>query len=191
MDISGWDWAKIAAAGAIVWKVGIFIYKKMIKPVIGFIKEHDLEIKKLNYIADELQYNGGKTTKDVIRKTSNTLESINNSLLNLVSRYDFYFDLSEDALFECNSEGECTRANISLCNMFGATKEQMYGFGWTNYIEQTSQSKARFINALESDSEITDNYTIKNGNKKATYTALIHRDTTGEVLNVMGRVFLI
>ena len=193
MNIKEWAETSGLIVGILVgiWKVGKWIYFKVIVKVKQFIYNHYEALRKINNIESELTYNGGKTTKDFLKANSKILDKLNEKLLLLINRQDFHFELAEAALFECNPCGECERANVALCKLFGATKEQMMGFGWSNFIEQSEPSKKKFIDALESDNEITDFYTIKNGNKKAGYTAMIKRDSEGKIKNIMGKVFLI
>lgn len=191
MDLYGWDVAKILAILAGIWKIGVWLYKRVVKPIILFVESHNNVVSKLDYVVNELKYNGGNSTKDQLRKITELSKSIDSKLNNISIRQESNFELSETAMFECDKNGECVRANIALCKLFGATKEQMMGFGWSNFIEQSEPSKKKFIDALESDNEITDFYTIKNGNKKAGYTAMIKRDSEGKIKNIMGKVFLI
>lgn len=164
------DVAKYIATAAGLWKFGQWVNKKVILPMVIFFKGYD----KLKQDVSDIKIELAKY---------NILES----------RQDFKFELADAALFECDKEGHCTRANMSLCRLFETTKEQMMGMGWLNYIEQSQESKERYLSALESDSEITDEYTIITArtktHKKATYTALINRDENNNIINIMGKVY--
>jgi len=191
--ISIGDIGKILAILAAVWKVGIWIYKKIVVNFIKFIKSHNELIEKVNYVAAELKYNGGSSSKDQLRKITELSEGIKGKVDKISNKQSVHFELADAALFECDSEGKCIAANAALCEMFETTKEQMMGLGWLNYIDQSDESKVRYLQAIQTDNEITDDYTIVTArtsiNIKAKYTAQIKRDENGKIISIMGKVY--
>lgn len=104
--------------------------------------------------------------------------------------------ISDSAMFFCNEAGECTEANLALCQMFGATEDQMIGFGWSQFIitEDRKRAVKEWEEAFETDIDIKRNYRIKHGYSgkiiKVNYRAIIMRDKKGQVIQVLGKCYL-
>lgn len=132
--------------------------------------------------------NGGKSINDAVVRVENKIDII-------TSRQDANFNLNELPMFECDEFGECINANDSLCKLFGASKNQMLGNGWLHYLVDSERQKKVWLDAVESDNEITSNYTINYGLSgtliEAKYMAHIRRDNNDKVINVTGKVIKI
>jgi len=192
-NISIGDIVKILGVLAAVWKIGIWIYKKIIINIIRFVKSHNDLIEKVDYVAAELKYNGGSSSKDQLRKITEISQGIKGNVDKIMNKQSVHFELADAALFECDSNGKCIAANAALCELFETTKEQMMGLGWLNYIDQSDESKERYLQAIQTDNEITDDYTIVTArtstNIQAKYTAHIKRDENGKIISMMGKVY--
>lgn len=189
------DIGKILAILAMVWRVGVWVYKKIIINCISFFKSHNELIEKVNYVAAELKYNGGSSSKYQLRKITELAEGIKGKVDKISSKQSVHFELADAAMFECDSNGKCVAANASLCELFETTKEQMMGLGWLNYIEPFEESKERYLERIETDNEITDDYTIITARTRtkieAKYTAQIKRDERGNIINIIGKVYIL
>ena len=73
--------------------------------------------------------------------------------------------LSDVPTFICEVNGRCTDVNPALCRIYKATKEEMLGFGWTNFIVEEDRHYAleQWMSAINSESEITSTYRINPG----------------------------
>jgi len=152
----------------------------------SFIKKQkektDLKKKKEKEFFDKIDY------------ITNTLNLVKYQLASHIAKDMAEMSLSDTPIFICNEDGKCTEANPALCRVFGATREQMIGYGWTQYIipEDREGAVKRWNAAVKTDTDITDNYTINVGlNGKlahVTYRAVISRDESGNVIHILGKV---
>ena len=187
-----WIWANKTDIGlflAGVWgavKGIVWFYKKIIKPGIKIFEDIKQQGKDIASMKSNLLPNGGKSLSDAITR-------IENKLTAAASTQTSMLELSEIAIFQTSETGECTNANNALCKIFGATREQMLGYGWLHFIENSEQQRVIWESAIESDNEIVNEYVINVGGDKrnrinAKYVAYIKRDPRGNILNVIGKV---
>lgn len=166
---------------------GIRLYKK------GFIPVRDW-LKKMDEAAEQLKYNGGSSTKDMVKQIRDGQGVIIEKVDKISNRQTALIELNNMAMFENDADGKCIMVNSALCSLFGATPNQMYGYGWLNFIKDSDHERQVFENAIETDNEITRDYTIMYGGKpgnelQATYIAYIKRDEHGNIINITGKVF--
>lgn len=152
-------------------------------------------ITKMDKAADQLEFNGGSSIKDMVKQTRDSLGVLIKKIDVVKNSQIAMFEISPVGMFENDSTGKCIRANAALCNMFGTTQNKMLGYGWLNYIKNSEQEREAFEQAIETDNEITRDYVILYGDKHeieipATYVAHIKRDENGNVINVTGKVIL-
>ena len=142
---------------------------------------------KLNLIMSEFKPNGGSTLGDRIVDIGNNISII------MVER-DATFQLSADAMFKADKNGYCTAANQSLCNLYGATSEQMLGHGWFNFISESDRNRVKeeWQSIIKSGREISTYYYIDNPETgevfPAHFRAIITRDKMGKVVSIIGVV---
>lgn len=152
-----------------------------------FFRHIDEMTDKLNLIMSEFKPNGGSTLRDRIVDIGNNISII------IVER-DATFQLSADAMFKADKNGYCTAANQSLCNLYGATSEQMLGHGWFNFISESDRNRVKeeWQSIIESGREISIYYYIDNPETgevfPAHFRAIITRDKMGEVVSIIGAV---
>ena len=125
-----------------------------------------------------------------IKKMGNAADLITG----IAGRQSNMWELSDIAMFETDAEGYCIRVNQALCNLYGATKEQMIGTGWLQFIIESEDEKEFWLQAMLHDNEVDREYTVnvgkrKDNPKKCRYNAIINRDPQGQVINVMGKVY--
>ena len=167
------------AGGTIVaiYKFTILFYKRVYKPCYEL----------LNKIKYEINNNGGKSIKDLVEK-------INESITKLSAMNDAMLSISEQCIFKCSSDGRCTFANESLCELYGATQEEMMGFGWINFLLQSERddNEKNWKRAIENDSSVSSEYTVVHGitgeKIPCYYKAAIKRDSTGKIVSILGIV---
>jgi PAS domain S-box-containing protein len=170
----------IASGGAAfwgTWKGFIYVRRKIYMPCKTFV----------NKILYELNNNGGKSIKDLVEKTNDTV-------LRLAASSDAMMAISDQCIFKCDEAGMCTFANDSLCELYGATVEEMMGFGWMNFLlhSEREQSEKNWLRAVKSDNVVSFDYTVVNGRTRekvpCMYKAAIKRDADGEVIGILGVV---
>ena len=182
-------WKDIGMFCGAVW--GLFIaVKKMYYKAFLPLK---IWVKKVNDAADQLQFNGGTSTKDMVQQIRDGQRVLIKKVDILTNKQMAMVELNDMCLFENDPHGKCIKANAALCLLFGASQNQMLGYGWLNFIKDPDHERVLFESAIESDNEITRPYTILYGMDKhkeieAKYIAHIKRDADGGVINVMGKV---
>lgn len=102
--------------------------------------------------------------------------------------------LSDTPMFVCSPDGFFIEANPALCRLFGATREEMLGTGWCNFVSADDKETTwqQWKMAIDSGSDITASYMMNPGQGGRTirvqYRAVIHRNKEGEVLHILGKV---
>lgn len=151
-------------------------------------------VKKMEEAAEQSKYNGGNTMKDMVKRIMDMQFGLINKVDVIGNRQTSMMNLNDAAMFENDSEGKCIMANVALCSLFGSTPNQMYGYGWLNFIKNADHEREVFEQAIETDNEITRDYVIMYGGHgteiPATYIAHIKRDEDGNIVNITGKVFL-
>mgnify|MGYP000479352046 CR=1 FL=1 len=185
------NWKDIGIFFTGIWAVFIAAKKAYLS---GFVPLKAW-IKKMDDAATQLEYNGGSSTKDMVREIKIGQEKLLKKVDIVNNRQTAMIELNDLALFENDNTGKCIRANAALCNLFGATQNKMLGYGWLSYIKNPDHERELFEQAIETDNEITRHYTIMykgepDNEIPATYVAHIKRDENGAVINVTGKVFI-
>lgn len=158
----------------------------VLKPVINdCVKPIE---NKLDQIYNQLTVNGGNlTVKDDL---TNMRTSIN--ILRAENRAQIA--LSDTPTFINDETGACVFVNDSICDMFGATKDEMLGYGWVNFLldSEKKQKAENFERGLRSDTYIKDSYHVINGvtgeQIQCEYLATVTRDKYGKPVSVIGTV---
>jgi len=150
----------------------IYVWRKVIKPSINFVKRVDTigkDVKELKNIESRITY--------VDRKA------------------DGIIHLSDHAMFVCDGEGLCILANVAVCNLFGASENQMKGYGWMNFLHPDDRKVASEVwrESIQTGStDIKARYRIIHGQTEeeieAVYHAIISRDEENQVIISIGRV---
>ena len=144
--------------------------------------------KKVDQILTQLTVNGGSVTvKDDLTNMKNSI-----NILRSENRAQLY--LSDSPTFINDETGKCVFVNDALCDLFGATKDEMLGFGWSNFLldEEKKIKTENFARALKTDMNIKDSYHVKNGITGeiilCEYIATVTRDKVGRPISVIGSV---
>ena len=153
--------------GGIVW-----LWKKLVKPIINFVK-------RLEKLEEKLI---------ILEGTPKSVSYIN-------KKTDVMIYLSSDPLFLCNSDGLCILANNAICELFGASENQMKGVGWMNFLHPDDREKAWYMwkTAIENgSSDIKSYYRIIHGETEEEVEAICHaiiaRDDENAVLISIGKI---
>ena len=146
----------------------------------------------LDLIKKEVLPNGGHGGIDQIKtKLNNIQRSINIQ----DSKMECFNELSPNAVFENDENGNCISANQALVDIFGAEKkEDILGSGWVNFIVdgEKQQKGMNWARGILHDKYIKDDYHIIHGKTKTIkhleYTATIKRNNDGKIITIMGTV---
>ena len=164
------DWLAIASLLAVIYGGFVWLYKR-IKELIKFLERVDNNEKAIQHQSKRIDFISGKIDGLIL-------------LLN-------------EAFFVCNEEGLCVLSNEYLCNLFGATHEQMAGSGWINFIIPADRDSAwkQWNNGIKAGVKfMSGNYRIAHGRTKEIieieYHATMHRDEDSEIVIVsVGKAF--
>lgn len=158
----------------------------VLKPVIS---ECILPISnKVDLILNQLTVNGGNLT------VKDDLTNMRTSINILRSENRAQIALSNTPTFINDETGNCIFVNEALCELFGATKDEMTGFGWVNFVldSEKKQKIENFERSFKTDTYIKDSYHIINGITKeqicCEYLATVTRDKYGKPVSVIGTV---
>jgi PAS domain S-box-containing protein len=180
------------------WKVLYKPIMNLLKKAIGVdvLESNQYEMTKtLNYLAQkaeqihsQLTINGGTVTiKDDLGMIKDSISIMRSELMSSVA-------LSNTPTFINDPTGSCIFVNDALCNIFGSKKEQMLGFGWTNFLDDNEKEvKAEnWKKGVQYDSIFRDTYHVNNpitGKRTlCEYSANITRDKKGSAISIMGTV---
>ena len=169
----GWVGGGIVAT----YKFLLVVYKKMYLPIK---KQYD----NLTY---QMNNDSGKSLIDLAQRMDKNIEK-------LTAVSEGLLMLNDQAIFRCDIDGRCVFANQALCELYGATREDMLGHGWLNFIKQSEREDAKknWENSVENDNQVNYQYTVINGHTfteiKCKYTAVIKRDEAHNIISILGIV---
>ena len=180
------------------WKVlhkpTMNLFKKAIG--VGVLENNQIEMSNtLKYLAEkaeqihsQLTLNGGTVTiKDDLGMIKDSISIMRSELMSSVA-------LSNTPTFINDATGSCIFVNDALCNIYGSKKEEMLGFGWTNFLDDNEKElKAEnWKRGIQHDSIFRDTYHVNNPITKqrfvCEYSANITRDKKGNPISIMGTV---
>ena len=118
----------------------LLIYKFIISPIKNMsnkFTEFSVKIilleQDIKVIKSEIMVNSGSTIKDKVNMIMQNM-AINDT------RWK-YLDDSSIPQWECDAEGKCVRANISMCELFGLSQDQMDGWGWFESVSSIDRNR--------------------------------------------------
>lgn len=135
----------------------------------------------------ELLNNGGSSMKDMLSVVAKDVK-----VIKVIQEADM--QLNPDARFQCSPDGSCILVNDSLCRMFGASRDELLGMGWLNFVvaDQRDDVIETWREALISNLEMSYDYNILHGNTGEKiwvhYKAYIKRNSAGDIISIFGIV---
>ena len=167
----------------------IFLWKKVIKPLCIMFKTHVQNAEKINFIFEELKPNGGQSIIDAINRIESGLNAANGFQKALLADH-------EDALFETDSEGNCTWMNRTYSRLVERTPAELTGHGWQNAISQ--EDRVDFVeewySAVSEDREFTRDFRFETPRGKLIPVKVRSYkipDSTGQTIGYLGYVKLL
>ena len=111
----------------------------------------------VNHAVKELIPNGGNSIKDAITRIDRQVD-------NNAARSKAIMSLMPQGIYECDTDGRCTAANLAICEMFGLDYTQMLGNGWLAAIEPGDRDRVLtvWLNAVNKGIPYESSYTIVN-----------------------------
>ena len=124
-----------------LWGIS-FIWKKILKPVLKAIKDHDYIVDSIKDIRKELVNNGGSSIKDAINR-------IEGRQIMIDKRTKAIFYNEKEVIFEVDARGNILWANKRFHDIMGS--KNIKGLDWVSYVDELHRDY--FLRELESCSE--------------------------------------
>jgi PAS domain-containing protein len=166
--------------------------KKIIDNQELLMQQHKVITENVDKIAKEAIPNGSNT----LRKTNDSIFKIEKLVEEICHRLDSRFEIDKFPLFECDSDGLCVNANSALCDLFGVSKDRIFGLGWTTFIHQRDVDVAikNWNRAVHNKhTELVDSYRIINYKTNetipVTYKAIFKHNSDGTLKSVLGTIW--
>jgi len=160
-------------AGTVVGGV-IWIWKKVIKPIKGYIDEY-------NQLKESVKKNS-----DFVKKNEYVDAKIDAMIL-----------LADIPMIVCNDRGEAILINQPFADFFHTSEKFLLGYGWFNFLLEESRDDAMsdWENAIDSGvEEVINHYKIKcatHGEEIVfIYHAIISRDSQRKTIVAIGKIKL-
>lgn len=161
-------------------------YKFIIKPVA-------LIVQKTDIIYKEVTPNGGGSIKDYIKSIKDKTEKIEEKLILLSNLEKTFREDAPTAIFECRKDGFNTYVNRTYCKWMGASREDLLGFGWRNYLSSFSvrtDYDDEWKEAFNEGREVKFTITFKNKRSGKRFYCDVHaypiKGISGEVEQYLG-----
>jgi len=118
-----------------------FMWKKIIKPLIHILAQHEKLVSSINIIRDEILPEDGDSLKDTVCSLRGTCENIEKTQTVLEQRARASLHYSDQALFETDRDGQLIWTNEAFCDVTGETLSDMTGYDWVTLIQEEEREK--------------------------------------------------
>lgn len=125
---------KIVGSLTAIAGFGFAVWKYIIKPIV----KHFETVAKIDEIYKEVKPNGGSSIKDGIQRLEDTILSVDEKITIIQETQDAFREDGPVGVFECSVEGENSYVNRTYAKWLGASKSDLMGFGWKNYLASFS-----------------------------------------------------
>lgn len=143
----------IEAFGKKIYKGAPLVWKYIMRRAI-FRKDMELKMDRMGKAVEEMnkqmQYNGGTSLMDAVRRIENMqagqnlqLQDLARNLSYTVARMDINELCSERMCFRVNNEGACISINDAFLKQFGYIESDITGFSFENTIHEDDLPEAR------------------------------------------------
>ena len=129
------------AALGILSTICTFMWKKIIKPLINVLSQHDMVVQSINIIRDEILPEDGDSLKDTVCSLRGTCENIEKTQKVLEQRARASLHYSDQALFETDRDGQLIWTNEAFFTVTGETLSNMSGYDWITLIQEEEREK--------------------------------------------------
>lgn len=132
------------ALAGIVWRKKILVWltsyrerRRLLSEIPTLREQLSAMQAQLTEIANELKFNGGQSTKDILTSLHDLVELSE-------MRWQVQLQTTPTGVYECSPDGKCTRANPALCELFGLSESDMIGGdgnGWLQAVGRNQSEK--------------------------------------------------
>ena len=147
-DLNAENLAMISTAGGIVSSICFFLWKKLIKPAINLMDDHQEIKKSIDIIKSEVTPNGGGSMKDAINCLRDTCTNIERSQKVLDQRSKASLHYHDRALLEVDRFGRISWFNEKFEVLSEGCDSPKEGFDWVNIVDESEREE--FVKELTS-----------------------------------------
>ena len=128
-----------------------FVWRKLIKPANGFLKDHEKIKASIQTIKEEVVTNGGRSLKDAVIQLKGTCDRIEDrqKVINQRSKASLHYQ--NEALFETDEHGKLIWINDKFYQVTGETLTNMEGYNWVTIIDEPEREGClkEFLSCIE------------------------------------------
>ena len=132
--------AMVSTLAGIVTSISIFLWKKLLKPAIQLMDDHEEIKKSIDTIKNEVTPNGGGSMKDAVNCLKDTCQRIEITQKVLDQRSKAALHYTDRPLFETDSFGRVTWSNQSFRDLTNAD-DFSEGLDWISIIDEDSREE--------------------------------------------------
>jgi len=147
-DLNAENLAIISTAGGIASSVSFFLWKKLIKPAINLMDDHQDIKQSIDIIKNEVTPNGGGSMKDAINCLRETCTSIDRTQRVLDQRSKAALHYHDRALLEVDKFGRISWFNEKFEAISEGCDSPREGFDWVNMVDESDREE--FVTELSS-----------------------------------------
>jgi PAS domain S-box-containing protein len=194
-----WMLSGATALAGLIWRKKIVISltayreRRQLLAQVPTIKAQLDEMQaRLDEIANELKFNGGQSTKDIVTSLHDLVELSE-------MRWQVQLQTTPTGVYECDPSGRCTRANPALCELFGLSESAMIGDDGNGWLQVVGRNQAEKMTAFHNwESSVRekipykDEYWIMPSDGEpvycTTYAQALRSKKSGKILKFYGVV---
>lgn len=177
---------------------GFTVYKLFIKK--WWARHKAAQQQKWETIANDLKMikgqvfpNGGGSIVDMQRKTMNEIKEISNTIGSLTNGQRNILDIMDIPSWESDEEGKVTFVNTALCDLIGATPQDLLGNSWVGRVAFWDRDKVvkEWRESIENASDFNVPHSLRRNDdqyQKVCPSVIHNKDKEGKVINSLGRL---
>ena len=147
-DLNAENLAMISTAGGIVSSICFFLWRKLVKPAINLMDDHQEIKKSIDIIKGEVTPNGGGSMKDALNSLRKTCANIERSQKVLDQRSKASLHYHDKALLEVDRFGRISWFNQEFEILSEGCDSPNEGFDWVNIVDESEREE--FVKELTS-----------------------------------------
>ncbi len=138
-DIDPESLAMASTLAGIMASLGIFMWKKLVKPAIKFLDDQEDLKKSIETIKGEVTPNGGGSMKDAINCLRSTCQNIERNQKVLDQRSKAALHYHDRALFEVDKFGSMKWFNEKFGSLTEDEGTPTEGFDWVSIVDESQR----------------------------------------------------
>lgn len=131
--------AMASALASIVTSISVFLWKKLLKPAIKLMDDHEEIKKSIDIIKGEVTPNGGGSIKDAVNCLRDTCKNIETTQKVLDQRSKAALHYHDRALFEVDKFGRVSWYNEKFEALTNNNSNPNEGFDWVNIVDEAER----------------------------------------------------